>query len=308
MPFRLIRSRNPQVTLDYFPGVRTQESENFVSLDTQDFIFIRDFLLKRSAITLDLEKSYLVETRLQPLAKSEGLTSVHDLVQKMQKTPINGLHQRVVEAMTTHETSFFRDINPFNAFRNTILPELIQARSVTRSLRIWCMACSTGQEPYSLAMSIREYFPQIQSWNISILATDLSTQVLKKASDGCYSQHEINRGLPAPFLLKYFQRNGINWQVSDAIRKMVVFQQMNLIETWPLTQLMDVIFLRNVLIYFDIPTKKQILANTRSVMRPDGYLFLGGSENALMLDDNFQRREVDQTSVYRLRSLASNKK
>ena len=270
-------------------------------LATKDFEFIRDFLLKRSAIVLDEQKIYLVETRLQPLAQREGFASVSDLVVKMKSVPVNGLHQRVIEAMTTHETTFFRDINPFVAMRKVVMPELIAARSTTKALRIWCMACSTGQEPYSLAMLIREYFPELSKWNVRILATDLSAQVLQRAREGCFNQHEINRGLPAPFLLKYFNRNGMNWQVKDEIRQMIDFQQLNLIEPWPFALPTDVVFLRNVLIYFEVDTKKEILAKVRRIMRPDGYLFLGGSENALGLDDAFLRMEREQTSIYRLR-------
>ena len=272
-----------------------------MSLEIRDFEYIRDFLVKRSAIVLDCEKVYLVESRLQPLARREGLGSVSELVSKMKTTPVNGLHQRVVEAMTTHETSFFRDINPFNAMQKGVIPTLMNARKMTREIRIWCMACSTGQEPYSLAMMIRESFPQLESWKVSILATDLSTQVLQKAQSGLFSQHEINRGLPAPYILKYFQRQGMNWQIKDELRKMINFQQMNLIETWLPMPKMDVIFLRNVLIYFDVSTKKEILVKVRRVLSPDGYLFLGGSENAIGLDDSFKRFELEQSSVYQLR-------
>lgn len=270
-------------------------------LEIKDFEYIRDFLVKRSAIVLDCEKVYLVESRLQPLARKEGLESVGELVSKMKSMPINGLHQRVVEAMTTHETSFFRDINPFNAMQKSVLPALIDARKATRELRIWCMACSTGQEPYSLAMLIREYFPQLENWKVTILATDLSAQVLQKAQAGQFSQHEINRGLPAPYILKYFQRQGMNWQIKDELKKMISFQQMNLIEPWLAVPKMDVIFLRNVLIYFDVPTKKEILSKVRRVLNQDSYLFLGGSENAIGLDDAFKRLELEQSSVYQLR-------
>ena len=270
-------------------------------LEVKDFEYIRDFLLKRSAIALDAEKQYLVESRLQPLARREGFSSVAELVTKMQSSPVNGLHQKVVEAMTTHETSFFRDLNPFDAMRKSVLPKLIAARSVSRELRIVCLACSTGQEPYSLAMLIRETFPQLDSWKVTIVATDLSTQVLKRARDGNYNQHEINRGLPAPYLLKYFDRQGMNWQVKDNLRKMIDFQTMNLIEPWQFMLPADVVFLRNVLIYFDVAVKKEILAKVRRILRPDGFLFLGGSENALNLDDSFKRLEFEQTSVYQLR-------
>jgi chemotaxis protein methyltransferase CheR len=185
--------------------------------------------------------------------------------------------------------------------RKTVLPKLIAARSVSRELRIVCLACSTGQEPYSLAMLIRETFPQLDSWKVTIVATDLSTQVLKRARDGNYNQHEINRGLPAPYLLKYFDRQGMNWQVKENLRKMIDFQIMNLIEPWNFMLPTDVVFLRNVLIYFDVAVKKEILAKVRRILRPDGFLFLGGSENALNLDDSFKRFEFEQTSVYQLR-------
>ena len=270
-------------------------------LEVKDFEYIRTFLLKRSAISLDDEKQYLVESRLQPLAKREGLSSVGELITKMRTSAVNGLHQRVVEAMTTHETSFFRDVNPFEAMRRVVLPELINARATSRTIKIWCMACSTGQEPYSLAMMIREYFPQLESWVVKILATDLSAQVLERAREGRFNQHEINRGLPAPFLLKYFTRQGMNWQVSESVRKLIDFQQMNLIDPWNVQGPMDVIFLRNVLIYFEVDVKKEILAKARRVLRPDGSLFLGGSENAVGLDDSFRRIQIEQTSVYRVR-------
>ena len=270
-------------------------------LDVKDFEFVQSFLRKRAAISLDNEKLYLVESRLQPLARREGFSSLGELVSKLKSSPVNGLHQKVVEAMTTHETSFFRDIHPFNAMRKSVLPELIASRSKTRALQIWCMACSTGQEPYSLAMLIREDFPELRNWKVSILATDLSTQILKKASDGVFSQQEINRGLPSPLLLKYFTRDGMAWQVKHEIRLMIDFRPMNLIEPWLFVPSADVVFLRNVLIYFDVATKKEILAKVRRILQPDGSLFLGGSESALGLDDSFKRLEMEQTSVYRLR-------
>ena len=272
-----------------------------MTLEVKEFEFIRSFVQKRSAIVLDDEKQYLVESRLQPLARREGFSNVAELVMQMQASPVNGLHQKVVEAMTTNETSFFRDIHPFDALRRVVLPELIAARSATRQLRIWCAACSTGQEPYSLAMLLRENFPQLQSWNVSILATDLSTQVLEKARDGSFNQIEINRGLPAPYLLKYFQRQGMNWQLKEDLRKMIDFRSMNLIEPWPLMPPADVVLLRNVLIYFDVNTKKDILAKVRRLLRPDGYLFLGGAESTFNLDDAFKRVELERSSVYRLR-------
>jgi len=278
-----------------------------VTLGLEEFQFIRTFLQQESAIQLDDEKQYLVESRLQPLARREGFDTVGELVFKLRANKTGVLRQKVVEAMTTHETSFFRDIRPFEALKLSVLPKLIAARAATRELRIWCMACSTGQEPYSLALLLRENFPELQSWKVKILATDLSMQVLEKAKAGVFNQLEVNRGLPTPMLMKYFQRQGMNWQINDAIRQMIDFQPMNLIEQWPLMPPIDVVLLRNVLIYFDIETKKSILSRVRQRLRPDGYLFLGGAENTFNLDDGFERVELERSSVYRMRRLNETK-
>lgn len=272
-------------------------------MDTADFEFVRDLVRKRSAIVLENEKSYLVESRLMPLARKEGFTSISEVVAKLRQNGFTTLHSKVIEAMTTNETSFFRDVAPFEALRKVILPELTAKRLASRNLRIWCAASSTGQEPYSLAMLIREYLPQLTNWNIRILATDLSTQVLEKARTGCFNQIEVNRGLPASFVVKYFDRQGMNWQLKPLIRDMVEFKQLNLIETWPpLTdQDFDMVFIRNVLIYFDVQTKKDILGRIRRLLRPDGYLFLGGAETTFNLDDSYVRTEIEKASVYRLK-------
>lgn len=270
-------------------------------LERREFEFIRKFLQKRSAIVLDEEKQYLVESRLLPLARREGFSGIGELVAKLQANPSGDLNQKVVEAMTTHETSFYRDARPFDALRRSVLPELIAEQSTTRKLRIWCAACSSGQEPYSVAMLIRENFPQLQSWDVSILATDLSQQILEKAREAVFSQLDVNRGLPAPYILKYFDRQGINWKLKDDIRRLVDFRPMNLIEPWPPMAPFDVVMLRNVLIYFDVETKKEILKKVRRLLRPNSYFFLGGAESTRNLDDNFARVELDQSSVYRLR-------
>jgi len=269
-------------------------------LDTTDFCYVRDLVQRRAAIVLETEKTYLVESRLQPLARREGFLNIAELVAKLRMSATGELHGRVVEAMTTNETSFFRDLQPFEAFRKVILPELI-AKRATRQLRIWCAACSTGQEPYSIAMLLREHFPQLATWDVKILATDLSTQVLEKARSGSFNQIEVNRGLGAPYLSKYFDRQGLTWQLKAPIRQMIEFRHMNLIEPWPTLPSMDVVFIRNVLIYFDIQTKKDILRRVRHLLRPDGYLFLGGAESTMNLDDSFVRTEVEKFSVYRLR-------
>lgn len=270
-------------------------------LERKEFEFIRSFLQKRSAILLDEEKQYLVESRLLPLARREGYSGISELVKKMQSGIADGLHQKVVEAMTTHETSFYRDSRPFDALRRVVLPELIAAQSSQRRLRIWCAACSSGQEPYSIAMLIRESFPQLQNWDVSILATDISMQILEKARDAVFSQLDVNRGLPSTYVLKYFDRQGVNWKLKDDIRRLVDFRPMNLIEPWPTMGPFDVVMLRNVLIYFDVDTKKNILKNVRRVLRPGSYFFLGGAESTRNLDDNFVRVELEQSSVYCIR-------
>ena len=226
-------------------------------METADFEFVRDLVRKRSAIVLETEKSYLVESRLTPLARREGFGSISEVVAKLRLSGFSTLHSKVIEAMTTNETSFFRDIQPFEALKKVILADLITKRATTRQIRIWCAACSSGQEPYTVAMLIRENFPQLASWDVKILATDLSTQVLEKAKSGCFNQIEVNRGLPSPYILKYFDRSGMNWQLKDSIREMIEFRPLNLIEAWPVLNPMDIVFIRNVLIYFDVQTKKK---------------------------------------------------
>lgn len=277
-------------------------AERKVMLAAEDFEFIRELLQKRSAIALDEEKHYFVESRLGPLARGEGYDSVGQLVARLRSGPANRLDQQVVEALMIHETSFFRDRRPFEVFRKKILPELIQARRSLRQIRILCMACSSGQEPYSLAMMIRDNFRELRTWELMIIATDLSQQVLEKARAGAYNQLEINRGLPKPYLLKFFNRRGDAWKLSDDVRQMVDFRAMNLIEPWPAFPPVDIVLFRNVLIYFDVAARKKILAKVRTILQPDGYLLLGAAESTLNLDDAFQRVDLGSTSIYRLQS------
>ncbi len=204
--------------------------------------------------------------------------------------------------MTNNETWFFRDLHPFEMIKRRLLPELIAARSSSRRLNIWSAASSSGQEAFSLAMMIEESFPELRSWTVKILGTDISSTILNRARSGRYSQMEVNRGLPAPLLTRYFQREGMEWVVRESIRNRVCFEAMNLATPWPAMPMMDIILLRNVLIYFEVPVKKQILAKARGVLQPDGYLFLGGAESTLNLDPNFERIAFDKTGCYRLRS------
>lgn len=272
-----------------------------MALNQQDVDYVRTLVYQQSAIVLEADKGYLVDARLTPVALSTGSPSVAHLVERLRTERMNGLHQRVVEALTTNETSFFRDIHPFEALRKTVLPELMPKRTIARRLNIWSAACSSGQEIYTIAMTLKQDFPSLAGWNIRLLATDLSSQMVARTRQGRFSQLEVNRGLPARFL-PYFHREGVDWQVSDQLRGMVEATTMNLATPWPGSlPVMDVIFLRNVLIYFDVETKKRILRQARERLAPDGFLFLGGAESPLNLDDGYERLPIPQAGCYRLR-------
>lgn len=264
-----------------------------------NFQFVREFVYRRAAIVLDDGQGYLVESRLGALAQSEGFSSVDDLVGRLRHGEPNGLHTKVVEAMTTNETSFFRDAAPFEALRKKVFPELVAARASQRGLRVWSAASSTGQEPYSIAMLLRENFPQVDDWNVRILGTDINTAVLDRAREGRYRQLEVNRGLPATMLVKYFRREGVDWCLAPEVKRLAHFEQLNLLDSWTHVGACDVIFLRNVLIYFDIDTRRQILRRVRETLRPDGYLFLGCAETPLGVDDAFERVEFEKAFFYR---------
>ena len=263
------------------------------------FGYIRQLVLARSAIVLEAGKEYLVESRLGPLAKVHGFATLDDFADAMAVAAFGTMHRQTVEAMTTNETSFFRDIHPFDALKKTLIPEVLARKAASRQLNIWCAAASSGQEPYSVAMLLREHFPELASWKITFIATDLSNAVLAKARSGRYGQLEVNRGLPAPLMVKYFTKDGTEWVIRDDIRNMIDFRELNLIEKWPLMPVFDIVMIRNVLIYFDIATKKQILKNIRGVMSPNGILMLGGAETTMGLDDQFERVQVEKGVAYR---------
>jgi chemotaxis protein methyltransferase CheR len=266
----------------------------------QDFAFICKLLLERSAVVLEPGKEYLVENRLAPIVRALELTSITDLVARVQAPGNAALTTQIIEALVTTETSFFRDLQPFEALRKTIVPELIRRRAGERALTIWCAASSTGQEPYSVALLLREHFPQLREWNVLLLATDLSREVLARAREGRYNQIEVNRGLPAPLLVKYFQQHGTQWQLKEEIRRLVEFRELNLAQPWPFLPRMDLILNRNVMIYFDVATKKSILSRIARLLHPDGYLLLGGAETTFNLDDSFQRVETLKAGFYQL--------
>lgn len=271
------------------------------SITETDFNYVRGLMRERSGIVLEPGKEYLLESRLSPVARREGFASLQALMTHLRTKPLNGLHQTVVEALTTNETSFFRDFHPFEALRQEILPRLMVKRSSERRLRIWCGACASGQEPYSIAMLLRDQFPALDVWLLQIIATDLSTAMLERAQRGRYSQSEVNRGLPAALLIKYFKKAGVEWELRDEIRQMVEFHQMNLASWWPALPEMDIIFMRNVLIYLDTETRKAILSKVRRLLRPDGYLFLGGAETTFSIDSSFTHVQFGQSVCYQLR-------
>jgi chemotaxis protein methyltransferase CheR len=235
-----------------------------------------------------------------PLARELGLNTLSDLAAQLRGRPFGRMHAQVVEAMTTNETSFLRDVHPFEALRNEVLPPLIASRASKRALRIWSAASSSGQEPYTIAMLLREHFPAVRDWDVQIFGSDLSEQMLDRCRKAEYSQLEVNRGMPAQWLVKYFEKAGQIWRLRDEVRKAVRFQKINLIEQWPALPTMDVIFMRNVLIYFTPEIKRMLLGRVKKLLAPDGALFLGGAETTIGIDDSWKRTNHGKTSTYRL--------
>ncbi|MGJ4886223.1 MULTISPECIES: protein-glutamate O-methyltransferase CheR [unclassified Bradyrhizobium] len=268
-----------------------------------DYEFLRKVLKDRSGLDLSADKQYLVESRLLPLARRSNLPGITELVQKI-KSGAEQLTTQVVEAMTTNETFFFRDKIPFDHLREGILPALIQSRANRRSLRIWSAACSTGQEPYSIAMCLREFGPALAGWRIEIVATDLSQEVLEKSKAGLYSQFEVQRGLPIQLLVKYFTQLGELWQLSADIRGMVQHRQLNLLQDFSHLGKFDIIFCRNVLIYFDQETKASIFERMAKVMEPDGTLLLGAAESVVGITDAF-RPNQERRGLYQINPVRS---
>jgi len=272
-----------------------------VTIDASGFNFVRQLLRERAAIVLDDGKQYLVDNRLSQLARREGLASAQDVIDRLRAQPGGPLQRKVIEAMTTTETLFFRDGKPYEALRNAIVPELIRLRAAERRLTIWSCACSSGQEPYSVGMLLREHFMALAAWDVRVVATDISTEMLARSRAGRYSQLEVNRGLPSGYLTKYFDKVGLDWQIRDELRKMIEFRELNLAGSWSALPQTDLIMLRNVLIYFDIATKRRILGKVRKLLRPGGFLILGTAESTMNLDDGFELVRSDGTAYYRLR-------
>ena len=268
-------------------------------MNSLDYDYLRKLLKERSGLVLSSDKQYLMESRLLPIMRRLGLANLAALVAKLRGAGagVEALIGEVVEAMTTNETFFYRDRTPFDNFSQAIVPALIAARADQRRMRIWCAAASTGQEPYSLAICLRELDARLAGWSIDILATDLSLQVLDKASAGVYSQFEVQRGLPIQYLVKYFAQQGDTWQIAPEIRAMVQFRPFNLLHEFAPLGRFDVVFCRNVLIYFDQQTKTDILRRIASQLAPDGYLVLGAAETVVGLTESFKPM-LDRRGLY----------
>ncbi|MGQ0843546.1 MAG: CheR family methyltransferase [Sporichthyaceae bacterium] len=264
-----------------------------------DLASIGAFVESRSAILCPEDKQYLFEARLRPVLRKHGVADLGELARLLRTAPPPALADAVVEAMTTNETSWFRDVHPFEAIRTGILPELLGSRGTTRRLAIWSAACSTGQELYSLAMMLDMQFPELGNWEVKLHGTDINLEVLAKASAARYSALEVNRGLPAPYLARYAERDGTSYVLAERIRSRASFGKLNFVGPWPVLPRFDLVLCRNVLIYFDIDVRARIVRKIRDTLAPGGFLVLGSSETSLGDVDGFARVVFGRTTVYR---------
>lgn len=256
-------------------------------MNITDFDIYKDLLKEKSGLVLIQDKSYLLESRLNPVAKKWGYDTISAMTHKLRSVPERGLVNDIIEAMTTNETSFYRDQKPFEIFKNTVLPYYKKHNSINKSIRIWCAAASSGQEPYSIAMMLKEEQAHFPGWRFEIIATDISHEILEKAKEGLYSQFEVQRGLPITMLMKYFTQKGDKWGINDEIKRMINFKYFNLLDPMGGLGQFDVVFCRNVLIYFDQATKADVMERTSHQMKDDGFYFLGGAETVIGLTDKF---------------------
>lgn len=268
-----------------------------MTLTTDTFTWVADLVRRRSAIQLESGKEYLVESRLLPLARSAGASDVDAYVRGIRAAAHPGALEAVVEALTTNETSWFRDAQPFQTLTGLVVPEMMAGKPAGTPLKIWSAACSSGQEAYSIAMQLEDL---VTTRRLQIFGSDLNQQMVDRARAGRYNQLEVNRGMPAQLMIKHFTRVGAEWEVSPALRSVMTFQRHNLLDTPPPVGPFDVVFLRNVLIYFDLATKRDVLGRIAQVLRPGGYLFLGAAETTIGIDDRWERVSHGKGSVYRL--------
>ncbi|MGE0322413.1 MAG: protein-glutamate O-methyltransferase CheR [Polyangiaceae bacterium] len=274
-----------------------------MSLTEPDFAFVRALVKRESAIVLGADKDYLVKARLTSLARLEGFGSLERFMYEVKNSASEELRFRVVEALTTNETSFFRDQTPFDLLRDELLPALVAARQAERKLRIWSAGCSSGQELYSVAMLLHREFPKLENWDIELVGTDLNAEMVRRATSGVYNGLEVSRGLGASYKA-YLCPRGRDFEVDPVLRRRVRFMQLNLIEAWPeALGSFDVILLRNVLIYFDVDSKAEVLSRIQQKLRTPGYLFLGGTETTLNVHSGFERVQTEHANCYRLREV-----
>lgn len=266
-----------------------------------DFVFLQALLKNETGFLLEDDRQYLVETRLTPVVSRHGLSSISELVARVRDVrPSDPLHRTVVEALVNGETTFFRDLPCFDGFVRVVLPQLIERQRDTQTLRVWSAACSTGQEPYSISMLLADKFPALASWDVRIVASDVSAAHLERARAGRYSQFEVNRGLPARLLVENFEQHDGDWVIGSKARRGVEFIEVNLIRDWPVLPMMDVVFLRNVMIYWNNATKRRVLERVRQILRPGGYLLLGAAETTYYLDEHFERFSDEAPCCFRL--------
>jgi chemotaxis protein methyltransferase CheR len=271
------------------------------SVSAEEYAFIADLLCEQCAFVLAPGKGYLLKSRLTPVARRHHLESIRQLIERLRTGGRPGLTSEVVEAMVTTETSFFRDMPCFESLKQIVLPELIARRRSQRQLKIWCAAGASGQEPYSIALLLKEYCPELVDWELNLTATDISHEMLRRARAASYSQLEINRGLPTHLLQKWFRQEGAHWRLDDRIRNMVTLSHINLAQPWPAMPTWDLVVLRNVLIYLNDQAKREILGRVARVLSRDGYLLLGGTETTIGLDNSFARVETLASGYYQLK-------
>lgn len=251
------------------------------------FTLLAKLVKEQSGLALPRDKEYLLESRLAPVAKKHGHASIEAMCQVLRNGQNRAIERDIIEAMTTNESFFFRDAGTFDIFRKNLLPGLLTARAANKSLRIWFAACSSGQEPYSVAMILEEERAKLAGWNVELVATDISSEMIERSRDGLYSHFEAQRGLPIQFLAKYFEKEGQSWKIKAPLRERVKFRQFNLLENFSALGAFDVIFCRNVLIYFDLATKRDVLERMNRQLARDGALFLGGAETVIGVCDKF---------------------
>ncbi len=281
-----------------FPAADGREN----SLPEEDLTFLRKLLHERTGVVLDTSRDALLEMRLSALAAEAAFGSLAEVLDALRTEEAWGnLHRRVVEALVITETSWFRDIHVWNELARTVLPGIIHRRANARSLNLWCAACASGQEPYSLAMLLHEQEAALAGWNVRILATDFSQGILHRARAGLYTQLEVNRGLPAQKLVRWFRKDGDAWELAPEIRRRVEFSELNLAVPWPMLPTMDLVMIRNALLYFEPALRQRVLRRIAQVLHPEGWLVLGSTETALTLDDTFEEVRLERAVLYRRR-------